>query len=805
MGSILRLWRDMRYGSRTLRKSPVFSAVAVLTLALGIGANSSIFTLLDAVLLRPLPFPDPGRLVLVWEETNMFGLKDSPAALGNYSAWRARNQVFEEMGAQEDRLYRLTGAGEPQQVMGSLATAGLFRTLAVPPALGRWFRDDEDRPGAAKVVLLSDGLWRSRFGADAAVVGRTALINDEKYTIVGVMPPGFRFPRPENDLWTPLGSFYPAEAFENRGRHNFMVVARLRPGVSLERANENMRAIAAALERETPESNEKVGAFVAPLRTHFVSGSRTELLVLGGAVGFVLLIACANVANLLLSRAARRKREIAIRTALGASRRQVLRQLLVENLMLSLAGGACGLLVAMGSVLFLQKLVPPGIHAMEVVGVNHRVLLFTAGVSVLTGLLFGLVPAMQTMKLDVQRTLRQGGAREGTGLGARRLERSLVVSEVALAFVLTLGAALLIQTMARLRGVNPGFRADHLLTLNTALSRFQYAEPAKRLAFYDAVLRRVTALPGVVSAGFANHVPIWFKGDVNGFQVEGRPAPTAGALSNANYRVVTPDYLRALGIPLREGRHLEPHDTASSPPVLLINEAMKRKFWPAEDAIGKRIRISTDWISVVGVVGDIKPALDAPAKAEMYLPVAQESAWTTVLAVRTGGDPGRMAAAVRREIRAVDPQQPVTQVRTMDEILDLEVVPRRLRTVLLTIFASLALLLAALGIYGVLAYSVAQRTREIGIRIALGALPGDVLRTVVGQGMGLSGLGIVIGLAGGLALTRVLEKLLFGVAASDPATLAAAAGLLLAVAWLASYLPARQAMRLDPIVALREE
>lgn len=800
-----KLLQDVRYAVRTLRKSPVFTAAGILTIAIGIGANSSVFTLLNAVLLRPLPFPDPGRLVLVWEETPMFGLKDSPVALGNFAEWRARNRVFGEMGALEQGSFRLTGAGEAQQVFGSGVSAGLLRALGVRPALGRLFRDDEDQPGAPKVALLSDGLWRSRYAGDAGIVGRAVNIGDEKYSVAGVMPPGFRFPDMVNDLWVPLGSAYPASEFSNRGRHNFMVVARLLPGVSLERANQDIRAIAARLERETPQTNDKIGAFVAPLREHFVGDTRTGLLVLAGAVGFVLLIVCANMANLLLARAPNRRREVAIRAAVGASRWRIVRQLLTESLLLCAAGGACGLLIAMWSLRFLETIVPSGIAAMCPAGVDLRVLFFTFLASLLTGVMFGLAPALQTVRVDIQAVLKQGGARSGLTRGARAVERSLVVSQVALAFLLMLGAALMMQTFARLRGVDPGFRTGNLLTMQIQLSQKTYADPARRLPYYDEVLRRVGALPGVVSAGFANHLPIAFKGDVNGFLVEGQEAEWNVNVTNANYRIVTPGYIETLGIPLRTGRYIERRDTADAPPVALVNEAMQRKFWPNRSAIGKRFRMGP-WITVVGVVGDIKQSgLDVPSKPEMYLPATQAPNPATALAIRTRGDPARLAAAVRREIRAVDPDQPITRLSTMEEILDREVFAQRAQMLLLSTFAAVALALAALGIYGVLAYMVARRTGEIGIRMALGARPADVLLSVAGQGIGLSAIGIALGAAGALVLARLLSRLLFGVAATDPATFAAAAAVLLAVAGLASYFPARRAMKLDAISALRNE
>jgi len=799
--------RDIRYGLRTLRNAPLFSCVAALTLALGIGANTAIFTIIDAALLRPLPFPAPDRLALVWEDTSMFGLKDSPAALGNYADWREQKHAFEQMGALEYRSFRLMGAGEPQQLEGSVVTAGLFETLGVKPTLGRLFREADDHYGAPKTVMLSDGLWRRAFGGDRAIVGRALDINDEKYEVVGVMPPGFLFPDTSNELWAPAGTAYSPSEFANRGRHNWTVVGRLKPGVTLGQANAEIRAIASRAQRDHPDTNDRVSAFVAPLRDHFAADLRPALTALGGAVAFVLLIACANIANLLLARASNRAREIAIRSAIGGGRWQIARQLLAENLLLAGVGGAGGLLLAIWGVRFLKKLMPGGISAISAAQVDFRVLAFTLAASLLTTVLFGSIPVIQTLRMDLQDALKQGG-RQGTGRAAQKLQRCLVVSEVALASVLAIGAALMIQGVARLRSVDPGFRTQNLLTMNTVLSARQYGDPAKRLAFYDEVLHRVKSLPGVKSAGFTLGIPLVLKGWINGFEVEGRIARSGDGYSNSYYRVVTPEYMQTIGFPLLAGRYLEDRDNSGMPLVLLVNEATQRRFWPGQSAVGKRIRFSTrsPWVTVVGVVGDIKQAgLDVPPKPEIYLPVAQQPRAIQGLVIRAAGDPTKLTAVVRREIRAVDQGVPITGVQTMEGILDREVFPRRAQSLLLLMFAGLALLLALLGIYGVLAYGVTQRTREIGVRIALGARPSRVLLAITGQGLALGIAGIVCGLAAALAIARILAKLLFGITATDPQTFALVAILLLAATSLASYIPARRAMRIDPICALREE
>jgi len=803
-----RLLRDVTYAWRTLRKTPVFTAVAILTLALGVGANSAIFSLISAVLLRPLPFPQPERLAFVWEETTMFGLKDSVVSLANYVDWRERSRSFQTMGALEGSPFTLTGAGEPLVLDGASVTASALGALGVQPALGRAFREEEDRSGA-KTVILSDGLWRRLYGADRTAIGRSINLNGAPHTIVGVMPPSFRFPYRDTELWVPVGARYAANEFSNRGRHNWMVVGRLAHGVTLERANSEIAGIGKHLEQEYPDTNRNVGAFVAPMREHFVGDSRTVLVVLSGAVGFILLIACVNIANLLLARAGNRKREIAIRTAIGAERRQLMWQLLTENLLLALFGGACGLGLAFWTLRFLEKLVPDGIAGLTQVSVDGRVLAFTLAVSIATGIVFGLIPAFRTTRVDLHQVLKQGGGRQSTGRGARGLERALVVAEVALAFVLTAGAALMIQAFVHLRNADPGFRTNHLLTIRTSMPKRLFIDDGRRNAFLDESLRRVRALPGVISAGFTLGVPIAFKGWVNGFEIEGQRALAEEQFSNSNFRVITPDYLSTLGVPLRRGRGLDVRDRPDAPLVTVVNEAFERKFWPAgPSAVGKRLRFgdTRPWVTIVGVVGDIRQTgLDVPSRPEMYLPAAQAPFPTDWLAVRTAGDPASLAGAVRRELRAVDKDLPIRDVSTMEQILDRETFDRRVEALLLAIFAALAVLLASVGIYGVLAYMVAQRTGEIGIRVALGAKPADVLVTVAGQGMALSAAGIAIGTVAALAVTRLLTKLLFGISATDPATFAGVALLLLAVAGLASYLPARRAMRVDPILALREE
>jgi putative ABC transport system permease protein len=798
---------DLRYAIRSLRKSPGFAVVAVLTLALGVGANTAVFSLINAVLLRPLPYAQPDQLVLVWESAPFFGLRDSPVSPANYVDWKARSRSFEEMGALEDRSYRLTGEGRPEVVQGSQVTAGLLRVLRVRPALGRIFHDDEDRAGAPKVALISDGFWGRRFGSDPGIIGKTLRLNDEKHTIIGVLAAGTEPPAEYSgtpgEIWTTIGSGYTAQELANRGRHNWMVIARLRPGVRLAQANAEMQDIGASLAREYPDTNEKVGAFVAPLREHFVSSSRRVLFLLLGMVAFVLLIACSNVANLLLSRAGSRTKEVALRAALGAGSWQLVRQFLCESLLLCAGGSALGLLLATTTFRFLAHLAPGDMTALNALAVDGRVLAFTLALSVLTAVVFGLVPLLQVRRLDVNRALKESGRTLAAGSGGRRLRAPLIWSEVALAFVLLIGAGLLMQTFARLRGVDMGCRTSNVLTLRMPPSQAHRA-PGRMAAYQREISRRVSAIPGVVSAGFTNHIPLVVKGDVSGIGAEGRDAKER---FQCNFRVAGPGYLRTMGIPLRRGRDIDERDGEGAPPVVLINETLARTLWPGQDPIGRRIMEGAKYQSqVVGVVGDIHQAgLDVPPKPEFYLSAYQAGSAANSLAIHTNVEPRSVALAVQQAIWSVDPDQPITDLASMEEILDKEVFQRRTQTTLVGVFAGLALVLAAIGLYGVLAYLVGRQIPEIGVRMALGAAPSDIARRVVGQGLRLTAIGVAFGVAGALAISRVLTSVLFGVKPTDAATYGVVAAALLLTAAVASYLPARRAMRVDPIAALREQ
>jgi predicted permease len=805
------LIKDIRYGLRMLRKSPSFTFFAVTVLALGIAANSAIFSVADNVLVRPLPYRDSDRLVMVWEDSSAYGFpKDTPAP-GNFADWKSRNEVFDDVSAIAGASLNLTGDGNPEDLIGKRVRANLFSVLGVTPALGRDFRPDDDLPGSPHVAILSHGLWLRRFGGDAEIVGKEITLNFEKCTVVGVMKRVVQFPDRETELWVP--SRFTTEQLANHGNHFLQVIARLKPGISLKTANANLAAIAAQLEKENPDSNAKVGAFAVPLREELAGEVRPAILMLVGAVCFVLLIACANVANLLLSRATGRRRELAMRLALGATRGRVIQQMLTESVLLSLFAGAAGLLLSVWGTKFLATLIPAGFAPLAGTGVDARVLLFTLFVSLTTGILFGIIPASRVSQFHLTPALNQGGGRGAVGSGGHRLRDALVVCEVALAIVLLAGAALLIRSLQNLYHLDPGFRADHVLVMRTPLPRQKYEAFAPRVAFYDQVLAKVEALPGVVAAGYTTWVPLTNTGGATGITIQGKPEPAPGSILIPNTRIISLDYMKALQMKLIEGRAIEESDGAGKLPVALINQTMARNYWPGENPIGKQFKVGgynekSPWIAVIGIAGDVHQAgLDVPARAEMYLPYQQQDFGyePEYLAVRTAGDPMAFAEIVRQQVWAVDKEQPVAGMMPLEDLVDENLASRKMQASLLSGFAGLALLLVTLGIYAVLSFAVTQRTQEIGVRVAMGAQPRDVLRMIFAQGFKLFLIGAAIGLAAALALSRALVHLLFGVSAYDPASFASVTVLLAAVALLACYVPARRATRVDPLIALRYE
>ena len=804
------LLHDLRYAARMQRKNLAFTIIAIIALALGIGANTAIFSVVNTVLLRPLPYKDPERLVMVWEDATKVGYpRDTPSA-ANYVDWRDQNQVFEGMAAITDESFNLTGAGDPERLEGRRVSANLFPLLGVEPQIGRVFTAAEDQPGAQRVAVLSYGLWQRRFGGDPTIVGKALTLNGESYVVVGVMPARFQFPSKDDEVWVPVA--FPPEEATNRNRHYLEVVAKLKPGVTLAQAQSEMSTIATRLQQQYPESNADLGAVVQSLHEHLVGDIRPALLILLGAVGLVLLIACANVANLLLARAAVRQKEIAVRVALGARRLRLIRQFLTESVLLSTLGGLVGLGIAYGGLVLLKAFIPENISQAREISIDFKVLGFTLLVSVLTGLIFGLAPAFQAARFNQIDTLKEGGRDAATGGSGKRLRSLLVMAEVAISLVLLIGAGLLINSFLRLRNVDPGFRAENLLTMKIVLPEPKYEEAERRAAFYTDLVQRVESLAGVRSAAVTTNLPLYRQGNSISVRIEGRPDPPPGQELIVVTRVISPGYFDTMSIPLLSGRNLTDQDIATSPRVAVISETMARRFWPNEDAIGKRfaigrIRSDRDWVNVVGVVKDVRQfELTAEPRPQMHMSYRQLGFFDARdLVVKTDVDPASMAATVRKAVWDIDKDQPVSNIRTMEEILADSIARQRFSMLLLAIFAAVALVLAGVGIYGVMSYSVAQRTREIGIRMALGAQTGAVLKLAVGYGMKLVIAGIVIGLVAAFALTRVMSTLLFGVTATDPTTFTLISLLLIAVAALASYIPARRATKVNPIIALRYE
>jgi putative ABC transport system permease protein len=818
MGTIL---QDLRYGARMLVKNPGFALVAVFTLALGIGANTAIFSVVNSILLRPLAYPEPQQLVILNHNYPKLDLKASVSAVG-YTHYRERAQSFEYVLAASPWPANLTGAGDPERLAGMAVSANFFQTLGVEPRLGRGFTAEENQPGRNRVVVLTDGLWRRRFGGDPGIVNKTVTLNGENHTVVGVTPPGFQFGREIGqvfDLFAPI-AFTPDQLQAARWRNeSLFVVARLKDGVSVRQAQAEMDAVAANV-RQTyfgggdAADPQSWGLLLTPLAEVIVGDIRPALYVLLGAVGFVLLIACANVANLLLARASVRQKEIAVRTALGAGRGRVIRQLLTESLLLAVAGGVLGLLLAYWGVDALLALHRDLIPRSHEVGIDRTVLGFTLGVSVLTGLVFGLVPALQLSRTDLHETLKEGGRAGGVHARAG-FRNALVVFEVAVALVLLVGAGLLVKSFLRLQEVNPGFRPQNLLVMQVSLPPAKYREPAQSDAFFNRALENIRRLPGVESAGLSTSVPMSGQNSSGSFQIEGRQVPPGQMAPWGNRWLTNATYFQTMNIPLVKGRYFDERDNRDAAGVAIIDETAARKFWPDEDPVGKRITFQRDpqgnpvWREVVGVVGHVKHrGLEGESPVQYYVPYNNQAPFTVgnmYVVVRTAAEPASSAGAVRTAIQAADKEMPVFRVTTMERLVSDSMAQRRFALLLFGVFAAVALLLAAVGLYGLMSYTVTQRTHEIGIRMALGARGGDVLKMVVRQGMTLAGVGLGLGLVAAFGLTRLMKTLLFGVRATDPLTFVLIAALLTTIALLACWIPARRATQVEPMIALRGE
>ena len=797
---------DLQYTFRLLRKTPVFTLVAAGTLALGIGANTAMFSIVDSVVLQRLPYGDPDRLVMVWEDATLAGYPRNSPAPGNYTEWQRQNRSFTDLAATLRVSANLTGSGAPEQVLGRRVTPNFFSVLGVPPLLGRPFTEDEDRTGAP-VAVVSFALWQRRYGGDPSVIGRKILMNDSPYEIIGVMPRPFVFGDRDVDYWVPM-QFTPAQTVQ-RSAHFLNVVARLKPGVSVAAAGADMTAVAAALTQRFPDTNTNIGAVVVSLKEDLLGNRQLELIVLMAAAAATLLIACANLASLLLSRAAGRRGELAVRVALGATRGRLVRQMVIEGTTLSLAGGLLGLAVPPLATSLLEQLVPAGLHAVQSSAFDWRLLGFSFLISVTTGLLFSIVPALQASRASLRDALEQD-MRASVGGSSRTTRDALVVLQVAATLVLLVAAGLMLRTLANLRAIDVGFRAENLLTMRTTLPQPKYADQAKRTAFYDRVLAGVRGLPGVERAAFASPLPFVMNGNSRLFGVEGR-ARRPDEIPDALYRVGTNDYLQTLGVRLIEGRLIDERDVDGAPLVVVINETMARRYWPNESAVGRRIIFGppevAPWITVVGVVKDVREGgYDVAMKPGVYLPASQaRPGGPDHLIVRVAGNPLEFARQVERIIAGVDPTQPVAAVRTMDDIIDLNVADRHQQMALLVAFGGLALLLVSLGLYGVLAQAVADRSREIGLRMALGATSRRVMTMVIARGVVLTAIGAAIGAAAAWGVTRTMSSLLYGVGAADPATFAGVAALLGVVVLSACAFPAARAARVDPMVVLRDQ
>ena len=818
----MQLLNDARFGLRALVKNRGFAAVAILTLALGVGANTALFSVVNAVLLRPLPFPAADRLVTFWTFNHGRNIERGIASPADFADWRNESRSFAEMAAWRTWFYNIRAGAEAEQVWGVRTSANYFHLLGVHAAFGRTFSPEEEQPGRDHVAILSYGLWQRMLGGDPAAIGKSIEIDGKPFTIVGILPADFNFfgTRRSFDLWMPFA--FDRENLKRDDR-SLIVYARLKPGATIRAAQADLTAIADRLAQEFPETNRGWGVQVVSLYESQVTGLRPALFLLLAAVGVVLLIACSNVANLLFARASARQKEIAIRTALGASRLRLIRQLLTENALLGLLGGALGVALAFWGLDLLRPLAPAyglgAIPRLDAAQIDFRVLAFALAISLLTGILFGLAPAFQATRANLNQSLKESGRSSDGGRRGGRLRDLLVVTQVALALTLLIGAGLLMRSFFKLLDVNPGINAHSVLTAQVWLPESRYPEARRIPEFYEQVLTRLARLPGVQSASAINFLPLSAWGDSVNFSIEGRAEPQPGEMPIGQYRVIASDYFQTLGLPILSGRALDQRDAENAPGAAIISADLARRYWPRGDAIGQHIRLKfpqsdapwrpvarDSWLKIVGIAGDIRqPQLSSQDIGEIYLPLEQNPSRLMRLAVRSATEPDNLALAIRREVLAVDAEQPITELRSMEQFASESVFQRRLSMVLLSLFAALALTLAAVGIYGVISYAVGQRTREIGIRVALGARPTDVSRLVTWQGMRLALAGVAAGLTLAFALTRILSSQLFEVSALDSVTFAAVPALLIAVALAACYIPARRAARIDPLIALRHD
>jgi putative ABC transport system permease protein len=805
-------WQDLRYGARLLAKNPGFAAVAVLTLGLGIGANTAIFSVVNAVLLRPLSFENPDQLVMIWQTNPQRGILQDLVSPPNLHDWQQQSHTFGQIAAFNPRGFSLTGTGEPEVLPGTFVSVELFPMLGANPLLGRNFLPDEGRPGGNRAVIISFALWQRRFGGDPDLLGKSLTLNGAIYTVVGIMPAKFQFPVqglfpiPVSELWAPL-AIDPAGV--NRGNRDLFTIGRLQPGVSIEEAQAEMATIAQRLAEQYPDSNRGMGVHIVGFHQQLTGNLRAALLILLGAVVFVLLIACANVANLLLARSATRQRELAIRTALGAGRSRLMRQLLTESVLLSLLGGALGLALALWNFDAIVAALPAHMPRAAEIQVDRQVLVFTFAVAVMTGVIFGLVPALQASSLNLNESLKESGGKGTGGFVRHRVRTLLVVTEVALALILLVGAGLLIKSFHRLQQVNAGFNPQNVLSVPFVLPQSRYPDGNARVAFINRIMEKMKAMPGVQAVGGVTTMPLSGDHASSSFIVEGQTVSPEGR-NVANMRAATPDYFRVMSIPIVKGRGFTEQDHFDAPTVVIINESFERLYFPDEEPIGKRVisPASSDGIpmTIVGVAGDVRNGgpEDEP-RPEFYYSYFQNPIRFMFMAIRTAAEPSGLIPAIRREIWSEDNDLPLANISTLEQLLSKTIAQRRFNLLLLGLFSGLALVLAVVGIYGVVSYAVTQRTHEIGIRLALGAQQGDVRKLVIRQGMIPVVVGIAIGLSGALALTRLMKSLLFGVSATDPLTFVGLSLLLIVVALAACWIPARRATKVDPLLALRHE